>query len=569
MTFMALILPLFAVADPKPVRPRSIASHLALLCTAVAIPIFACASAVLWRYAYMEQRRLEHRSILSVREISETLDVDILSLKEILRTLATSSRIPANDLEAFYRSAAEVTRQTSLAIVLSDAQGHTILDTNYPLGTVLPDVDPGIHKVLETKQPLVTNLLQEPVTQLPLYAVAAPVFRYQTNEVTHVLQFNVSTQRVREILGRALKGDDVRASVIDRDGHILARSPRNEPSNNTIWHSFERAGQAKDGIFRHKNFMGVETLISFTRMRSTGWIVMSGVNAEVVDGPIRLLMWQLVGIAGLTALIAGLIGIVLSRRLLVSLEMLEANTIRIGHGEPLRNLLTPVLEVNRIGDFLAQSSRELQEANEAREALLYEVNHRVKNSLAVVTSILSLQARQTSDPHEKRGLIELRSRIDIIARVHQSLYESGHHNSINVGHFLKEVATTTMQALDSRLNCEISATVDADVIMPVYRTTPLALIASELITNAIKHAQKADGHCKITMRFARDGDQGLSLMIEDDGVGLDADFDPLRSGGVGMRIITGLLKQLRAKMTTNAGEPGARFLIILDEAHGE
>jgi two-component sensor histidine kinase len=115
----------------------------------------------------------------------------------------------------------------------------------------------------------------------------------------------------------------------------------------------------------------------------------------------------------------------------------------------------------------------------------------------------------------------------------------------------------------------LSADVEPDVIMPVYRTTPLALIASELITNAVKHAQAAGRRCNITMRFAREGEHGLSLMIADDGVGLEADFDTLRSGGVGMRIITGLLKQLRAKMTTNAGAPGARFLIILDEAQSE
>jgi two-component sensor histidine kinase len=296
---------------------------------------------------------------------------------------------------------------------------------------------------------------------------------------------------------------------------------------------------------------------------------MSAIDAEIIDGPIRLLIWQLVGIGGLTALIAGLLGVVLSQRLLVACKMLEASTIRIGLGEPLPPLHTSVLEVNRIGDILAHASRELQQANDAREGLLYEVNHRVKNSLAVVTSILSMQARQTSDPREKRGLLELRSRIDVIARVHQSLYESGHHNSVNVGVFLKEVATTTMQALDSKRNCELNASVDSDVIMPVYRTTPLALIASELITNAIRHAQRPDGRCNVTMRFARDGENGLSLMIEDDGVGLAAHFDPQRSGGVGMRIITGLLKQLRAKMTTNAGEPGAQFLIILDEAHSE
>ena len=163
----------------------------------------------------------------------------------------------------------------------------------------------------------------------------------------------------------------------------------------------------------------------------------------------------------------------------------------------------------------------------------------------------------------------MRSRIDIIARVHQSLYESGHHNSVNVGEFLNEVAMTTVQALDTGRTCVLSASCEPDVVLPVYRTTPLALIAAELITNAVKHAQKNGDSCAITMRFARDGRNGLSLLIADDGKGLAGDFDPTQSSGVGMRIITGLLKQLRARMTANPGEAGAQFLITLEEAHRE
>jgi hypothetical protein len=429
MSIVAM-LPLFALAGSTPTRPRSIASHLALLCIAVALPLFACASTVLWRYADVEQRKLESRGVASAREVAEILDIDILSLTAIARALSTSSQISNNDLESFYRSASEVARQNNLAVVLSDPQGRTILDTNYPLGTILPDIDASLRKVVETRQPLVTDLVWQAVTLLPSYTVAAPVFRYNTSEVTHVLSFDVHTPRLREILERNIRTPEARGLVVDREGHILARSSPNGRENGAPWRSFARVGLRKEGVFRHTNFKGVETIISFTRMRTNGWIVTSGVNAEIVDGPIRLLIWQLVGIAGLTALIAGLMGVLLSRRILSSCHVLEAETIRIGQGEPLRPVRTPVLEINRIGAFLAASSMELQQANEAREGLLYEVNHRVKNSLAVVTSILSLQARQTSDPKEKRGLVELRSRIDIIARVHQSLYESGHHNSV-------------------------------------------------------------------------------------------------------------------------------------------
>lgn len=569
MSLVGATLPQWTATVPKTVRPRSVASHLALLCIAVTIPVLACVSAVLWRYADAEQRKLESRGLESVREISEVLNIDILSLSAILRTLSASSRIQVGDLPSFYDSALEVTRQTDLPVVLSDRDGRTILNTRFPLGSELPDVDPGVHRAIEAKGPIVTDLFTGATGRHLMYAVAVPVFRRNSEDVTHVLHFSINPRRIRDILLRNIGAQQERASVIDRNGRILARTLNDEMAQGLKWQGFARAAGEKDGVFRHKNLEGVESLTSFTRMRSTGWIVVNGVDSEVVDGPMRVLLWQLAAIAALTALIAGAIGFVLSRRLLTSLQLLETNTIRIGAGAPLRRIVTPVLEVNRIADFLTNSSKELQQANEAREALLYEVNHRVKNSLAVVTSILSMQARQTSTAQERRALIELRARIDVIARVHQSLYESGCHNSVHVGEFISEVATTTLQALDPGRTFQLSADCETGVVMPVHRITPLALIAAELITNAVKHAHPSARGCKITIRFAHQGANGLTLLVADDGEGLAADFDPSRSTGVGMRIITGLLKQLRGAMTTNAGEPGARFLITLTDAQVE
>ncbi|MDB5643226.1 MAG: domain S-box protein [Hyphomicrobiales bacterium] len=551
-------------ARQQAVTPRSISSHLALLCIAIAIPLLACATAIQWTYANAEQQKLEDRGIGSVRQIAQLLDFDILSLQAILGNLASSLLIQSGDYTQFDAIARAFTEKTNIPVILSDPAGHALLDTSRDFGSELPNVDPSIREASQIRQPNVTNIYRDPITHEASYAIVAPIFLRSTADLTHVLHFRISTQRVLDVLLRSVNSQNIRASVIDRTGRILARSLNNASAQGMLWQGFERVSGVGEGVFRHANLEGVGSVTSFTRMQSTGWLVVDGVDSNVVDSPWRALVWQVAGMTGATFLTVGLIGLFLSRRLQASLQMLEANTIRIGAGAPLWDVVTPVLEVNRIGAFLTRSSVELQQANEGREALLFEVNHRVKNSLAVVTSILSMHARQSSSEQEKQALIELRSRIEIIARVHQSLYESGHHTRVNVGNFLKEVATTTLQALDPRRGCTLIATCDPDVIMPVSYTTPLALVAAELITNAIKHALKTDGRGAIAMRFHREGERGLSLQIVDDGVGLPADFDPARSKGVGMRIITGLLKQLRATMTTNAGEPGARFLITLD-----
>ena len=225
MSLASLALPCAPAPEAKAVRPRSIASHLALLCVAVAIPILTCVSAVLWRYADAEKHKLEDRGILSVREISEVLDIDISSLEAILRTLATSTRVQTREYATFYANAREVTRQTNLPVILSDAQGHAILDTSQPFGATLPDLDDAVRRAAAGGEAGVTDLYRTPEAQ---YAIVAPVFHRDTGEITHLLHFSIGAHRVRDILLRSIGAQNVRTSVIDRTGRILTRSLNNE-----------------------------------------------------------------------------------------------------------------------------------------------------------------------------------------------------------------------------------------------------------------------------------------------------------------------------------------------------
>ena len=200
---------------------------------------------------------------------------------------------------------------------------------------------------------------------------------------------------------------------------------------------------------------------------------------------------------------------------------------------------------------------------EAREALLHEVNHRVKNSLQLVSSLLSLRASRSTDPELRAGLAEARSRIGVVAQVHRRLYQAGTHGRIDdLASFLRELSDDTVAALDpeGRINLTFISPTENEahaVRAPIDRAVPMALIVSELVTNAVKYAfpDGQDGTIRVSVQRVEEEDGMLAISVKDDGIGLPEDFDPTASSGVGMRVVTTLVKQLRARLEVQRASP--------------
>ncbi|WP_187829952.1 ATP-binding protein [Siccirubricoccus phaeus] len=235
----------------------------------------------------------------------------------------------------------------------------------------------------------------------------------------------------------------------------------------------------------------------------------------------------------------------------------------------------PVAVLESLTDVTAQRQAEvaLREALETREVLLHEVNHRVKNSLQLVSSLLSLQASRSTDPELRIGLAEARSRIGVVSQVHRRLYQSGTHGRIDdLGGFLRELCDDTVAALDPRGRVQLAFVADAmdggsPLRAPIDRAVPLALIVSELVTNAMKYAfpEERQGNVRIALRRPEAEEGSLVISVADDGVGLPDGFDPATSRGIGMRVVTTLLRQLRGRLKVHPASPegGAAFDIIM------
>lgn len=205
---------------------------------------------------------------------------------------------------------------------------------------------------------------------------------------------------------------------------------------------------------------------------------------------------------------------------------------------------------------------ELAETLAVKETLLHEVNHRVKNSLQMVTSLLVLQAGSTPSPELRRGLLDARSRIGVVAGIHQRLYENGLHDRVELVSYLHELATATINALGDEPKISLSLDSDGQILIPLAQAVPLALITSELIANAVKYAF-APGNPGIVSLAIRRHDAGFVLEVADNGCGLPDDFDLAGGTGLGIRIVTALVRQVRGAIDLIRLQRGTCFRVTV------
>lgn len=197
--------------------------------------------------------------------------------------------------------------------------------------------------------------------------------------------------------------------------------------------------------------------------------------------------------------------------------------------------------------------RSLKVALDRQRLLVNEINHRVKNSLSIVSSMLSLQSHASGDGNVKRLLGEASSRIATIARAHERLYQTNEVEELDIAGYIKVVCADLPSIAGSSVRVEAPA----GIKLSTGRAVSLALIVVELTTNALKYAYP-DGAGTVRVKLAKEGDN-LVVSVGDDGPGLPDGFSPEQSKGLGMRIIAALASQLDAKLMVRRPKKGTLF----------
>ena len=202
--------------------------------------------------------------------------------------------------------------------------------------------------------------------------------------------------------------------------------------------------------------------------------------------------------------------------------------------------------------------RRLREALEHQQVLVKEINHRVKNSLQLVASMLNLQAG--SDPVVAGRLHDASSRIAAIARAHDRLYRSTQVAKIDLGDYLAAVCG---DLTDIAPHCDVVCDASEALFMSTDRAIRVALLLTELVTNAAKHAYPEGHPGRIWVRLTRGDGEIAVISVRDEGVGLPNDFDLDRGDGLGMRLTMALAQQSNAEVRASRLGTGTEFLITM------
>lgn len=202
----------------------------------------------------------------------------------------------------------------------------------------------------------------------------------------------------------------------------------------------------------------------------------------------------------------------------------------------------------------------LAEAVNVKEALLYEVNHRVKNSLQIVTSLLMLQLQSSNSTELRHSLKEACARVDIVAGLHNCLYSEGAHSSVMLSNYVQDSTLATVRAFSAAGTINLEFSELAEVELDMNRAVPIALIIGELLTNSIKYAFDHQAEKAITVGVSLH-DDNVNITVRDNGKGLPAGFDATASNGFGMKIVKALLSQLSGSLTQLKLDSGTGFLI--------
>ena len=167
-----------------------------------------------------------------------------------------------------------------------------------------------------------------------------------------------------------------------------------------------------------------------------------------------------------------------------------------------------------------------------KDATIKEIHHRVKNNLQTVSALLRLQSRRVEDPTASAALEEAVRRIASIALVHETLTSSS-QNQVDFDQVLDSLISHATE-LAPNSNIAIKKIGNMGLIDPKV-ATPLSLIVTELIHNALEHGLASKGSL-VEIKLKREGAE-CEVEVNDDGVGLPVDFDLATSSNLGLQIV--------------------------------
>jgi two-component sensor histidine kinase len=211
-------------------------------------------------------------------------------------------------------------------------------------------------------------------------------------------------------------------------------------------------------------------------------------------------------------------------------------------------------------EALRKNVVKLESALAEKTVLLKEVHHRVKNNLAMISSLLALKADATLNGEARQVLEDCQRQVHSIATIHEHLYGNDRLDRIDFASYVGQLVHQLYEAGACAAD-RISVQMDiAPLELAIGQAVPCALILNELLLNTFKHAFPGGRYGEVRISFGETGTADLELAVEDNGVGSSVGLDMVNSKSLGLRIVGILTKQLDGFIEKQPA-PGTRIVL--------
>ena len=204
--------------------------------------------------------------------------------------------------------------------------------------------------------------------------------------------------------------------------------------------------------------------------------------------------------------------------------------------------------------------------------LAAEANHRVANSLSLLSGLVRMQARHVGKAAQSYSSNEVRmmfdgfaARISTIGQLHRMLAHLPPDGTVDLSQHLRDLSAVLVGAFSTEQQHVDVRHHNSDCHILARNIQPLTLIICEIITNAIKYAHPSGVPVRINIRCEDAGNGELLVTVGDDGVGLPEGFDIEKDGGIGFKIVRTLVADMGAQLKISSGSLGTTFRIAIPQ----
>jgi len=454
-----------------------------------------------------------------------------------------------------------------VALFVTDAAGTIVCSAPLmPPGTTVRD-RAYFSRALAAQDLVVGAYIRDEATGKPVIHYAMPYWG-PAGETLGVVAASVDLGAIARSLAYMWPNQRTLITIADRDGIIVVTLPDHDSrvGEKAPPVLLDRLASAAEETFEGPDLEGRMRIWGLVpaAARPRGLLVAVGTDKasaleEVAEATNRGILIIAVGLAG-ALLAAWWAGYTFIRR---PLDEIMSVMSRWRAGDHDARVLAGVrgAEFGRLAASVNQMADTIENLLREKDLLMRELQHRIANSLQLLSSILSMQSRLVQNADTRAHLQAARQRIASIGAVYRHLYGAGSAALVEFGAFLRTFCQESARAYLTRPGARIDVDTEK-AMLPMNKATALALALHELLMNAEKHAYPGQegGPVRVTLRNRTDG--GIELRVSDEGVGLPSGFDAGSTASLGMGIVHRLVQQLNGRVDIERRDKGTTFALV-------